>query len=117
MLFRSKVIKNSKVEPNFDILFDDDHLIHTLSAICRYWPSQYQEIKFKHALILERAEEEILGMLKIFDGYWDLSKLMYEMIDTDYTLMHLSVSLRRYKIMWYFIETHKFDVDYYKEPL
>ena len=42
---------------------------------------------------------------------------MYEFVDNEFTMVHVAVSLRRYKIMWYFIEKHNFDVDYYREPL
>ena len=58
-----------------------------------------------------------MTLLKVFDEYWDLSRMMYELVDSQFTMVHVAVSLRRYKVMWYFIEKHKFDIDYYKEPL
>jgi hypothetical protein len=56
-------------------------------------------------------------VLKVFDEYWDLSQLMYELVDDQFTMVHVAVSLGRYKVMWYFIEKHNFDIDYYREPL
>ena len=56
-------------------------------------------------------------MLQVFAQVWDLKAMMYELVDTEFSMVHVAVSLGRYKVMWYFIEKHNFDIDYYREPL
>jgi hypothetical protein len=59
----------------------------------------------------------VLALLQVFAQVWDLKAMMYELVDDQFTMVHVAVSLGRYKIMWYFIEKHNFDIDYYREPL
>ena len=56
-------------------------------------------------------------MLQVFSQIWDLKAMMYELVDDQFTMVHVAVSLGRYKVMWYFIEKHNFDIEYYREPL
>ena len=81
----------------------------------KYWPFYASEVISSE--IFTKQEEEILTVLKVFDEYWDLSQMMYELVDDQFTMVHVAVSLGRYKVMWYFIEKHNFDIDYYREPL
>ena len=41
-------------------------------------------------------EIAVLELLKVFDLYWDLSQLMYELVDDQFTMVHVAVSLGRY---------------------
>ena len=39
-------------------------------------------------------EGAVLELLKVFDEYWDLSQLMYELIDDQFMMVHVALSLR-----------------------